>query len=289
MASILPKVKEFIEKPFDEKFLQSQGIIVKWLQSCPPEKQAIGYSGGKDSTAVLFLVKNIAEYLDVDFSKISIVFENTGIEYPETVKFVHMLRDKEGINLIELIPKKNFWQCVDVAGFPRGKNKRPVTDGGKTDICCWHLKEKPMMDFIKFNGIEVTYMGITALESRQRMIKASTHGTCYHAKKWQTNKVLPILYWSEAEVWDFIKRQNLPVNPIYPKGADRCGCMICTAHKGWKEQLQMLNPKMCAFILKKMQERGDERGFSETLDQWCPGNDIVKAHLKTLVVENGVK
>lgn len=84
-AAILPSMKKHIRQSFDSKLLQTQGIIAKWIRSCPPEKQAVGFSGGKDSTVVLQLVMGAASAFlpEGSFQKISVVFENTGVEYPE--------------------------------------------------------------------------------------------------------------------------------------------------------------------------------------------------------------
>jgi 3'-phosphoadenosine 5'-phosphosulfate sulfotransferase (PAPS reductase)/FAD synthetase len=62
-------------------------------------------------------------------------------------------------------------------------------------------------------------------------------------------KIKPILWWTESEVWDFIHKENLPINPIYSRGADRVGCMPCTAHKFWKSQLAKTNPKLFKRIM----------------------------------------
>ena len=252
-AAILPSMKKHLRQSFDSKLLQTQGIVAKWIRSCPPEKQAIGFSGGKDSTVVLQLVMGAASAFlpEGSFQKISVVFENTGVEYPETVKFVHDLQKQWGFNLVELKPEKTFWQCVkEMGGYPLGKSNRKR--GGHRDICCDYLKERPMKKFIKEHKIKVDYDGVTALESHQRMIRASTHGTCAFIEDWGTQKVHPILYWSEPEVWQYIGMMHIPTNPIYLMGARRCGCMVCTAHKGWEDELSQTNPKMLRKILKDM-------------------------------------
>ena len=105
---------------------------------------------------------------------------------------------------------------------------------------------------IKEFGFEVLYDGITALESRNRMIRGSIDGTCHFAQRWNVQKVHPILYWGEPEVWQYVGMMRIPSNPIYSMGANRCGCMTCTAHKGWEDELSKTNPKMLRKILKDM-------------------------------------
>lgn len=37
----------------------------------------------------------------------------------------------------------------------------------------------------------------------------------------------PIVDWTDSDVWSYIRKYNLPVNPLYNQGLNRVGCMIC--------------------------------------------------------------
>ncbi|HEX7115955.1 MAG TPA: phosphoadenylyl-sulfate reductase [Steroidobacter sp.] len=41
-------------------------------------------------------------------------------------------------------------------------------------------------------------------------------------------KVSPLLEWTEADVWAYIKARNLPYNPLHDKGYPSIGCAPCT-------------------------------------------------------------
>ena len=47
---------------------------------------------------------------------------------------------------------------------------------------------------------------------------------CYRTHKTLVN---PIIDWSDADVWGFIKHHNIKVNPLYAGGACRVGCIGC--------------------------------------------------------------
>lgn len=252
--SILPSLRSpVLGQTWQSKYLQSMGIISKNLNEKPLDKQVATLSGGKDSTLTLFLIRKALEIVGKDPSGIKVLFENTGVEYPETIKFIRKLTEEWNIDLIETKPEKTFWQCIDEYGYPRPKSNRTQQKGkkNKRPLCCDYLKEKPAKKVMKEYGFEVVYLGITAMESHQRQIRAVTHGTCYFAIADKMKKVHPILYWTEQEVWDFIKLENIPWNPIYKK-VDRCGCMPCTAFKLWKENLQATYPKMYEKIMRGM-------------------------------------
>lgn len=66
----------------------------------------VSFSGGKDSTVLLDLVRK--KYPDVPA-----VFVNTGLEYPEIVEFVNTIPNVKTIR-----PKMNFKQVLDTYGYP---------------------------------------------------------------------------------------------------------------------------------------------------------------------------
>jgi len=49
---------------------------------------------------------------------ISVIFNNTGVEHPETVRFVRDLAERWKLNLIEIRPEVSFWEIVEKHGFP---------------------------------------------------------------------------------------------------------------------------------------------------------------------------
>lgn len=71
-------------------------------------KVYISFSGGKDSTVLLDLVRN-----ECGLDDVPAVFVDTGLEYPEIRDFV-----KTFDNVIWLKPKKNFKQVITEYGYP---------------------------------------------------------------------------------------------------------------------------------------------------------------------------
>lgn len=68
----------------------------------------VSFSGGKDSTVLLDIVRNRCFHKDVPA-----VFVDTGLEYPEIREFV-----KTFDNVVWLKPKKNFKQVIEEYGYP---------------------------------------------------------------------------------------------------------------------------------------------------------------------------
>jgi len=236
--NLLKEVAEKVNRPFEVKLAETKEVIKRHFGEFPNNKVAVAFSGGKDSEVVLRLC------LDVN-PDVPVVFNNTGVEYPETISFVSTIAETWGLNITITHPIKSFWGCVKDYGFPQGTKRH---DKNNRPYCCYYLKEKPMFNAIKSNGWLGYFTGETASESYNRMIWAKKKGICVHLKKERVCKIKPILWWTENEVWQFVKDNNLPFNQAYNFGAERVGCMPCTAHKYWEAQMQKVNPKMYEII-----------------------------------------
>lgn len=237
--NLIKEVAEKVNRPFPEKLLETQGLIALNIHRFG-DKIVVAFSGGKDSLAALY----IAYLLKPD---IKVVFNDTGVEYTETVKFVDWLSKEWDLNITVTKPIMTFWQCVEKWGFSVGKTNRQP--GQKANHhCCYYLKEKPMLDFIRENNVEAKLTGITAAENRNRMFSSKQYGWCFYSKSEHIQKVHPLLWWTQAEVLQYIADMKIPNNPLYARGIDRVGCMPCTAFKNWESQLKKFNPKMYAII-----------------------------------------
>lgn len=235
--NLLREVKEKVDRPFEVKLAETKEVIAHHFEEFG-DKVSVAFSGGKDSEVVLYLCLQVNP-------NVPVVFNNTGVEHPDTVKFIAELEKKWALNLIVTHPEKSFWDCIEQYGFADGSKARA---SGSKAPCCYWLKEKPMLIAIRENGWLGYFSGETASESWRRMIWARSRGICFHLKKEGICKIKPILWWAENEVWQFIDDNNLPINEIYLKGAKRVGCMPCTAYKSWEAQMQKVNPKLYQII-----------------------------------------
>lgn len=100
-------------------------------------------------------------------------------------------------------------------------------------------------------ALKATLTGMRAAESRARMFVFSQFGQNYTSHKFGTiTKYNPIAFWTHQQVWDYLKENKIPINEVYLKGAERTGCMPCTAFKHWEQQLAKTNPRMYRYIQK---------------------------------------
>lgn len=92
--------------PLSIKVRMTENRIQEWVDSFGLDGVYVSFSGGKDSTVLLDIARNL-------YPDLLAVFVDTGLEYPEVRNFVHTYE-----NVIWLKPKKNFRQVIDEYGYP---------------------------------------------------------------------------------------------------------------------------------------------------------------------------
>jgi len=210
----------------------------------------VSFSGGKDSTALLHQVRRI-------YPNVPAVFVDTGLEYPEIREFV-----KSVDNVIWLRPKMPFTEVIEKYGYPviskdqsraisRYRNTKSDQQkyyrlngwpNGKkgmiskkwqflinapfkiSDDCCRVMKKDPLDKYAKESG-KRPIMGTMAEESDGRQRQYLKHG-CIKLEDGK-EKCMPIAFWLEHDIWDYIKKYNIPYSKIYDIGEKRTGCMFC--------------------------------------------------------------
>jgi len=105
MPHELWELKQKQSLPFQAKVYMSIARIRQWYDAFDGNVY-VSFSGGKDSTVLLHLVRSI--YPDVPA-----VYVDTGLEYPEIKAFV-----KTFDNITILRPEINFRQVIEKYGYP---------------------------------------------------------------------------------------------------------------------------------------------------------------------------
>lgn len=240
----------------------------------------ISFSGGKDSTVLLHLVRKL-------FPEVPAVFVDTGLEYPEIRDFVKTIE-----NVITLRPKTPFPEVIRKYGYPvvskevaqkieeiRGtksdklKNKRLYGDdkgNGKLSEkwkflidapfkisakCCNVMKKQPVYAYEKESGRK-PFVGTMASDSDNR--KTSYLRTGCNSFESSRPMSIPMAFWLEEDVWSFIAENKLEISSIYKKGYTRTGCMFCMfgVHKDGEfnrfQRMRQTHPKLYAYCMEHL-------------------------------------
>jgi 3'-phosphoadenosine 5'-phosphosulfate sulfotransferase (PAPS reductase)/FAD synthetase len=233
----------------EQKIDHAVGVVSSFMERTNGKIYA-SYSAGKDSLTMLDIIRRFVD------KNVPAVFCNTGNEYPETVKFA-----RQTDNLITVRPEMRIKHIIEKYGFPlvskeqsryiyQAKHTRSakllnirlhgsINGIGKiaerwkflidapfdvNDKCCFFLKKKPFEKFHKATGL-YPVIGTMAGESRLRFQKWLKHGCNSFETKMLAS--YPLSIWTENDVWEYIRKFNLPYNPIYDMGIKRTGCMVC--------------------------------------------------------------
>jgi len=224
-----------IRLPFGDKLSRSLHVIQDALRYGRP---VIASSFGKDSIVLIHLVHSIDD-------SIPIVFTNTGVNFRETLKYMGEMKQLWGLKIYELRPEKTFWQIVEEWGYPKWARNSKTGDK-REPKCCAILKHDPMNRFIKKEKPNIVFVGLLGDEGRQRRMNyINKGGPIYEAVADKVMKCIPLIWWTQEDIWHYHDINNIPRNPVYEKyGIVRTGCITCTGHKGWQEQLNKTFPKL---------------------------------------------
>lgn len=227
--------------PLEIKIAKTKQRIREWVAHFGKDGVCVSFSGGKDSTVLLHLVREL--YPDIEA-----VFVNTGLEYPEIQKFV-----KTFDNVTILRPQMRFDEVIRKYGYPviskdiamtihyakqnnaewawkrlngvsskkdtpseyranRYGKYKPLTevDFNCSNWCCLVMKEKPMHEIEK---TKKSITGILAGESERRTDAWMRTG----CNAFDSNRPMskPMAFWTEQDVLQYIKENNIPIASVY--------------------------------------------------------------------------
>lgn len=211
----------------------------------PQEGYHLAFSGGKDS----IVIKALANMAKV---KYDIHYNVTTIDPPELIYYMR----KYHSDVIWDFPKKPFLVELVYRGFPQRQRR----------WCCEEYKERG-------GSGRVVMTGIRKAESSNRA-KRKLVESCY---KDTTKRYLnPIIDWTDSEVWEFIRKNNLPYCKLYDEGWKRIGCLFCpfaTSHR--KVEVELYPGYANAFrrAFQKLYDYKKNRGL-KSVDRWKNGYDM---------------
>ena len=234
--------------PLALKIAMSERRIRDWYEHWRGQVY-VAFSGGKDSTVLLHLVRSM-------YPKVSAVFVDTGLEYPEVRAFV---KTKENVHW--LLPRMAFPAVIARFGYPvvskdvaqkiydlrttsssslihrrlygdaKGNGRLPSkwlflaqAPFPISSKCCDVMKKDPSKAFERGTGLR-PFIGTMADDSRLRRALYLKQGcNAFTAKRAIS---APLAFWLEQDIWDYIEKYAIEISSIYKMGYKNTGCMYC--------------------------------------------------------------
>jgi phosphoadenosine phosphosulfate reductase len=207
----------------------------------------LSFSGGKDSLACYGLAVRAIT------NGFALIFVNTGLEFPETVRFVEDFAKKNRQRLLVADAGNAFWEQVDAFG-PPAKDFR---------WCCKVCKLAPLTELIERNFPQGT---LTIEGNRTYESFARSNISFVERNPFVPNQVIlnPIRDWKAVEVWGYIWWRNLDYNPLYEQDFERIGCYLCPSclESEWKNTSR-LHPKLHADWDRHLKDWSKRSGSTE--------------------------
>lgn len=212
----------------------------------------LGFSGGKDSQVCYDLCMRAG-------IKFRAVF-NHCFESSETLKFI-----RENYPEVE-------WRREVKQGFFENirKNHASILPTVEFAYCCEDYKHNAKyVDDASIVGVRKAESAKRSkrkvLETKNKTTLKKNSGTIYNffdtscvaSGAASEIQLKPIVDWSDDDVWDYIQRHNLHINPEY-KTARRVGCLICPKANFTSNYRSLLRyPKLIDCVIRTREKRED--------------------------------
>lgn len=203
----------------------------------PSDGYHLAYSGGKDSDCIKILAQ-------VSGVKWEAHHNLTTVDTPETVRYV-----KSQTDVVIDYPEISMWRLIEHKKIPPTRLAR---------YCCEVLKERGGKGKVVITGVRWAESGnrkentgVAKIIGRPKTTKAEAEAQganyrvsrqggmilnndndpsrrmveqCYRTR---TTTVNPIVDWTDADVWNYLRYYGCQSNPLYQCGYKRIGCIGC--------------------------------------------------------------
>jgi 3'-phosphoadenosine 5'-phosphosulfate sulfotransferase (PAPS reductase)/FAD synthetase len=125
-----------------------------------------------------------------------------------------------------------------------------------SEKCCDVIKKEPFHRYNKETG-RTPITAVMADESRMRKRQYLRIGCNSFESK--TNPIcMPMAFWTDGDIWSYIKKYNVPYSRIYDMGEKRTGCMFCMfgvhleKDENRFQRMKKTHPKHYDFCINKL-------------------------------------
>jgi phosphoadenosine phosphosulfate reductase len=185
-----------------EKVKKAQEIIKEASNRWDNDKIAIAWTGGKDSTVILHMVREIFDG-EIPFKA---MFNDSTLEFPEIYEFIKKYEKEWNLDLkwVKHLPE-------DLLAFNETKDKE---------------EQMEIMRIAKINAINysISEFKIEAFLSGIRKDEHESRSNETHFSERSTHwRVHPIIDFTIDDIWDYIHKFKVPYVDLYDKGYKSLG------------------------------------------------------------------
>jgi phosphoadenosine phosphosulfate reductase len=187
--------------------------IVSWAHSRFAPELVMSSSFGAESALMIHMATRV-------MPRIKIIFVDTGYHFPQTHEFIEQLRLRFDLNIWTYHSRNDPLTYLREAGEDDPRHRK---DG---DACCAINKNEPFERAMRELKPSAWLRGVradqTELRGRARFVSWSPRYGCF--------AISPLLGWSSRDIFNYMKKHELPYHPLYEKGYASVSCnpLSCT-------------------------------------------------------------
>lgn len=185
--------------------------VIAWFLNDFEGNVAFSTSLGAEDQAITKMI--------ADIDKTAHIFTlDTGRLFPETYDLMDRTAKKYDITIRVMFP-----DAARVEEMVNSKGINLFYDSVENRKLCCHIRKiEPLKR--AFKGMDAWICGLRREQSVTRKDMKLV--------EWDENnsllKVNPLIDWTEAHLWEYIKQNHIPYNPLHDKGFPSIGCQPCT-------------------------------------------------------------
>ena len=236
------------------------------------EYHILSLSGGKDSTALAFFMK---ENMPDIFEKLEFVFYDTGCDLPETYDYLNKIEVFLNKKITKVIPEKSFDHIFDTSLLIPAPHRR---------YCTVLLKVEPSLKYIQKkiekegDGFFYFYIGLRADERNRKGVAPTTLKNRNIMKG-----IYPFIEYSiyQNDVENILIKSGINY-PDYYKWRARNGCYFCFYQKA-SDWINLYKYHPDLYKKAMYYEENGRKAYGEVF-RWCP-----KGTLRELIEPENMK
>jgi len=237
----------------EQKIIQSKKVIRTAFEKFGPKKLAVAWTGGKDSTLMLWLYRQVCNELGITIP--ACMFIDEGDQFEEIEDLVDRVKKEWNIPLVvvkntDISSKAGAVGDIIIVNDLNERNRREIELLDFKDktfpfepesYLCNHLMKTVVMNkFIEDNELQAVSTAIRWDEQDAR--SHEEYFSPRHNPIPEHTRVHPILHFKERDIWDATFKYNIPFCTLYYKGYRSLGVKSNTSKSSnlpaWEQDLE---------------------------------------------------
>ena len=189
--------------------------ILKWAVQTYGEKLTMATAFGAEGCVLLDMLAKLRDETGIFPDVFNL---DTQYQFGQTLSLRAQIERKYDIQIRVLTPDEGI---VAAEAQSKSETGQPLY---KTDPneCCYWRKVVPLEQAVA--GFDAWISAIRRDQTPQRAATAIVGAD----KKFDLIKINPLANWSKEQVWDYIRENDVPTNPLHAQGFPSIGCWPCT-------------------------------------------------------------